>query len=373
MLKQLSVLAAFALTTLPLGGAFAQSAATSESGAVYTQTNGVESNAVVAFTRHVNGTLTYLGTYATGGRGSGGVVDPLQSQDSVILNADHSLLFAVDSGSGDVTSFKVNANGSLTWADRAASGGGFPVSLAIHNNLLYVLNSGGAGAVAGFLVQGNGQLHPVANSGHYLSAASAGGSSIDFSPDGKYLLATERLTNLIDTFAIAPSGGISGYATTASHGDVPFAVIFTPAGDAVVAEAGGGPDGESATSSYAIDDDDTLSIITGSLSTGYKAGCWIVSTSDGKYAFTANAASSEISVDTIANDGALANLGALAAAKGSAPLDLAVSSGNQYLYALTAGAGTITGFEIHADGALNEVSATSAQKAASGQNGLAAY
>jgi hypothetical protein len=48
-------------------------------GAVFTQTNATTGNAVVAFARASDGSLTPAGTFSTGGKGIGGTTDPLAS------------------------------------------------------------------------------------------------------------------------------------------------------------------------------------------------------------------------------------------------------------------------------------------------------
>src|SRR5215212_1897159 len=70
-----------------------------KSGAVYVLTNQV-SNAVAAFDRAPNGTLTPTGTFSTGGTGNPVAqpgdppTDPLASQGALILSDDNDLLFA---------------------------------------------------------------------------------------------------------------------------------------------------------------------------------------------------------------------------------------------------------------------------------------
>ena len=100
-------------------------------GAVYTLTNATGGNGVVAFHRAANGSLTPLGTFATGGNGVGGTLDPLTSQFAVVLNENHDALFAVDAGSDDITSFKVGSDGALTLASRVSSGGTRPNSISV--------------------------------------------------------------------------------------------------------------------------------------------------------------------------------------------------------------------------------------------------
>src|SRR5438045_1520800 len=97
-------------------------AATGKGGAVFVMTNAADKNEIMAFERSSDGTLYDAGRYATEGRGSGGVTDPLQSQGSLTLSQDHSLLFAVNAGSGTVSVFRVRG-ASLRLVDKAASGG----------------------------------------------------------------------------------------------------------------------------------------------------------------------------------------------------------------------------------------------------------
>lgn len=79
-----------------------------KSGAVYTMTNQPTGNAVVAFHRTPDGTLTLAGVFPTGGRGSGGFD---QSQNALVLSgrpgADvaqraNQLLFATNAGSNEI-------------------------------------------------------------------------------------------------------------------------------------------------------------------------------------------------------------------------------------------------------------------------------
>ena len=49
-------------------------------GAVFVATNDVNKNEVVMYARSATGVLKYVGTFETGGRGEGGINDPLQAQ-----------------------------------------------------------------------------------------------------------------------------------------------------------------------------------------------------------------------------------------------------------------------------------------------------
>src|SRR5215213_1032534 len=98
-----------------------------KSGAVYVLTNQAV-NAVAAFNRAPDGTLTPAGTFPTGGSGDPVAqpgdppTDPLASQGALILSENNHLLFAVNAGSNEVSVLAVG-KGGLTLVDKVASGG----------------------------------------------------------------------------------------------------------------------------------------------------------------------------------------------------------------------------------------------------------
>jgi 6-phosphogluconolactonase len=129
------------------------------------------------------------------------VNDPLKSQGSLTLSADHSLLFAANAGSGDISVFRV-VGGQLIFVDKTPSGGRNPVAIAQSQNRVYVLNQDSAGSVVGFQMGFGGQLLFTANSTAFLSANAVGGSSISISPDGQTLVWTRSRDETIKTSGI---------------------------------------------------------------------------------------------------------------------------------------------------------------------------
>src|SRR6202790_5881994 len=124
--------------------------------AVFVMTNNADANQVIAFERTPHGTLENPHRYSTDGRGSGGTVDPLASQGSLTLSTDGTWLFAVNAGSGSVSVFRVNG-AQLELADRAATEGSEPNSVAQFGSLVYVLNTAASSSVVGFHFS-NGKL-----------------------------------------------------------------------------------------------------------------------------------------------------------------------------------------------------------------------
>src|SRR5579884_1662897 len=98
----------------------------SGNGAVFAMTNAADRNQIIVFKRSSNGGLMPAHRFATGGRGSGGTADPLQSQGSLILTQNREFLLAVNAGSGDISVFRVSGS-MLRLIDRVPCGGSEPV------------------------------------------------------------------------------------------------------------------------------------------------------------------------------------------------------------------------------------------------------
>ena len=80
-------------------------------------TNDADRNEGISFPRASDGSLQAGKRFSTGGRGTGGVTDPLDSQGSLTLSLDHSLLFAVNPGSSEISVFTVEGS-RLSLADK---------------------------------------------------------------------------------------------------------------------------------------------------------------------------------------------------------------------------------------------------------------
>jgi len=343
-------------------------------GAVFIMNNSVEKNEVIAFGRAADGSLRESGKFATEGRGSGGNTDPLESQGALTLSQDHSLLFAVNAGSGDVTVFRVRGSG-LTFADKVSSGGSEPNAVAQHGNLVYVLNVGGSSNVVGFTLD-HDHLNQIHDSTRFLTTNNSGAASLAFSPNGKFLAVTERATNNIDVFAVEPDGTLSAIVVNPSAGPGAFSVVFAPNGAALVSETGAaGAHNGSAISSYAVLANGTVAAISTSVPTLGAANCWNVTTPDGRFVYVSNAGTGNISGFSISNSGALTPIGGTVLGtnpSGATNLDIAISSDGKFLYTLNSGIGTIGIFAIRNDGTLVSVPSAAGFSATSGFNGIAA-
>jgi 6-phosphogluconolactonase len=343
---------------------------------VFAMTNAADRNEVVAFTRERDGSFSETNRFSTDGRGSGGTNDPLQSQGSLTLNSDHTLLFAVNAGSGTLTSFRVGRNGQLALVDKAPTGGSEPLAVATFQNRVYVLDGAGQGTVVGFSVDEDGRLRAIKDASAFLSATSAGGSSISITPDGQFLVVTERLTNSIDTFRIFSDGTLGPIETIASPVPGVFSARFDPQGQLILSATGPANAANASTiSSFSVQSTGALIAVTEALPTFGNANCWNAVTPDGKYAYVSNAGSSTISAFSISKTGVLKPVGPTVVAtqpEGTTNLDITVSGDGKYVYTLNSMVGSISVFAINADGTLTPQAEISGLPKNVGFNGIAA-
>jgi 6-phosphogluconolactonase (cycloisomerase 2 family) len=358
-------------------GTQAQFAGQNQPGAVFVMNNSATRNEVISFTRAADGSLEQSGTFATGGRGTGGVTDPLESQGSLTLSQDHSLLFAVNGGSSEISVFQVHGS-HLALVDKKLTGGAEPNAVAQHGGLVYVLNVGGSSNVVGFTVSANGHLNQIPNSTRFLTTNNSEGASLAFSPNGQFLVVTERATNNIDVFQVQADGTLAPIVVNTDSQPGAFSITFAPNGAALVSETGpaGGSDA-STISSYSVLASGTLSPISAGVATLGNANCWNAATPNGRWVYVSNAASSTISGFHIGTDGSLTPIGTTVLGinpTGAVNLDIAVTADSQFLYSLNSGNGTIGVFAIQQQGgALVNLSEDPVISARAGFNGIAAF
>ena len=340
--------------------------------AVFVMTNDADANEVRVFERGHAGSLREVRSYTTGGRGSGGTIDPLESQGSLTLSRDRKWLFAANAGSGTLSVFRVEG-ARLLLTDEVPSGGAEPNAIATRGEFVYVLNTAGSSNVVGFHLA-HGRLQRIEDSLRFLGRNEAGAASIAFSPDGRFLLVTERASNRIDVFRVLANGELSEVNGNPSAAPGAFAATFSPRGTLIVSEAGGAD--ASTVSSYAVRADSTLQPISTAVPTFGTANCWNVVTPDGRFVYVSNAGSASISGFAIAPNGSLNALpGTIVGhnADGATNLDIAVSADGAFLYSLNAGDGTIGVFAIDQhSGALTSLGASGRLAASAGLNGIAA-
>jgi 6-phosphogluconolactonase (cycloisomerase 2 family) len=345
-------------------------------GAVFVMTNAVDKNEIIAYARDASGNLAGGERFETGGRGSGGSIAPLGSQGSLTLSQDRTLLFAVNAGSGTVSVFRVR-NSRLFLIDEISAAGSEPVAVAQQGNLVYVLDAGGQGSVTGYQLQFDGTLRQIENSTAFLTPVDggSGAGSLSISPNGRFLLVTERVANTVDAFPINADGTLGTEVTTPSLGPPSalggaFAGQFTPSGFAVVAQFSG------SVTSYSLGANGAYTAISANVPTEGDATCWVIVTPNGKYVFTSNTGSANISGFSISATGALTPIGSTvvgAFPAGSFNLDLATSSDGRFLFTIESGAGAVGAFSIGAGGQLTSLRGVEGLPESAGFQGIAAY
>ena len=312
------------------------------------------------------GELRLLGAVPTGGRGTGA---GLGSQGALAASADRDFLFAVNAVSNSISVFAIDRRG-LQLTSIVPSGGEHPISVTEHSGVVYVLNAGGAGNVAGFRNQ-DGQLQPIPSSSRPLSGAASDPAQVGFSQHGEVLLVTERATSRLTTYAVRPDGTLSAPESFNSSGQTPFGFAFSRRDTLLVSEAFGGTADSSAVSSYELGrhGSTTLELVSGSIPSTQTAACWVAVTPNGRFGYTGNTGSDSVTAFRIGANGDLVLLAPIAARSGPTPVDVAVSPDGRRLFVLNRG-GNIAAFAIAGDGGLQAVSSTFGLPA--GTTGIAA-
>ncbi len=344
------------------------------SSTVFVMTNDTVKNEVLAYQRLQDGGFVSRGSFATGGHGSGGTTDPLQSQGSLTLSGNHNLLFAINAGSGTISSFHI-LGGLPVLVDQEPTGGAFPVAVAEHNGTVYVLNAGGNGAIVAFRTNGLGHLSQIPNSTALLTATNSGGASISVSPNGETLVVIEKAPNNIDTFPIKPDGTLGTVVTTHSVTPGVFSTVFTPGGQFIVSEDQPNGTDISSISSYTINANGTITAISQSLPSFGDGNCWNAITPNGKFVYADNSATSTIAGFSVGSNGALTPIGATIVASypaGTTNLDMVVSGDGKFLYTLNSGTGSVGIYSINSDGTLSNPGEIEGLPKTAGFNGIAA-
>jgi 6-phosphogluconolactonase len=324
--------------------------ANNSSETVFTSSNETTGNRILAFQDDANGKLKLKYSVPTGGTGTG---SGLGNQNALELSANKRWLLTVNAGSNDVTVFDT-WQGQLKQTDRASSNGTRPVSITMKGNLVYVVNAGSSDVSGFYLNQYTGKLKPLPNSTRKLSAATTAPAQVSFSPDGRFVVVTEKATNTIATFPVNYNGYLGNATFNKSAGVTPFGFTFSR-GNLFVSEANGGAANGSSLSSYDVTRSGGLKPISPVTKTNQTAACWVVITNNGKYAYVTNTASGTISSFRVKPEGQLSLLQSISASTGtgSAPIDMAFSRDSKELYVLNGGtSGQLGGFAVKADGSL---------------------
>jgi 6-phosphogluconolactonase (cycloisomerase 2 family) len=340
-------------------------------GAVFVQSDDTTGNTITVYGRKHNGTLSQAGAYATGGNGgplTGSVVDHLASQDSLVYDAGQGELFALNAGSNTVSVFNVDGT-HLRLRQVVGSGGTFPVSIAVHGDLVYVLNALNGGTIQGYQLS-DGNLSPIAGSSRALGLDPTAvpqftttPGDIAFTPDGSDLLVTTKANgNDIDVFSVDASGLPAATPVVNNEpGAVPFSIAFEGGDRVAIGEAG-----PNAVASFDLLGNGTLAPLS-IVDTGGAATCWLVA--DGPVLFAGNAGSATESSVLDSPSGALTLAATTSTDAGT--VDATASPDGRYLYVQTGGNGIVDEFWVGSSGSLAEIGSVTVPNAVGGE-GIAA-
>ncbi|MGZ6804697.1 MAG: lactonase family protein [Nocardioidaceae bacterium] len=278
-------------------------------GHTYVDGNGAGANTVLAFDRHADGSLTPTAgsPFATGGAGLG---RGLGSQGAVQRSADGRYLLAVNAGDSTVSVLRIGADGTLSPVGAPVPSGGLtPVSIAVHDDLVYVANAGDGGSdYTGFRLSPEGALTPLAGSTFVLPDGSGPGDVL-FDPSGRRLVGTRDSTSQIDSFVVGQDGLLTvGQGSPYAAQDLgPIGAEFDPArsDQLFVTNAHAGA-GKGTVSSYRVSGEGRLrSALGGPYANGQTAPCWVEVSQDGRWLYSVNTASATVSSFAVQPDGSL--------------------------------------------------------------------
>ena len=320
------------------GAAPAVAAASStNAGYVYVNDNTAGQNTIAAFARQADGTLTPLAgsPFIAGGAGAG---TGLASQGAVQVSSDGRYVIAVDAGSNQISVLRIGRHGGLMLVSVVSSEGVKPVSVAEHDGLVYVANTGAGGSnYTGYTLTDGGGLRPLADSTVSLPDTAQPGDVL-FNSTGTNLVGTRVGSSQVDSFSVGSDGRLTAAPDSpfAAQAAGPFGSEFRPTDPSqlFVSNAHAGA-GNGSVSAFSVAGDGTLSSIGPSpFADNQTAPCWVEITHDGQFLLTVNTASGSISRYSIAANGTLTLLGSTAVSNqaGVGAVDPRLSADGQTLY-----------------------------------------
>jgi 6-phosphogluconolactonase len=301
-------------------------------GYTYIDGNTATANTIDAFARHADGSVTPLpgSPFAAGGAGLG---TGLASQGAIQATPGGRYLLAVDAGSNQISVLRITKGGVPVLAGHPVGSGGVkPVSVAVsRSGLVYVANQGngaGGSGYSGLRLHLDGRLAAIPGSTVSVPAA-AGLGDVFFNAAGNHLVGTRTGTSQIDSFVVLPGGHLAAAPGSpfTGQGLGQLGAEFSPArpGQLFVSNAHNGT-GLGTVSAYRDGFLGRLSPIGASpYADGQTAPCWVEISHDGRYLFTVNTGSANISSYAIRTNGSLALIGSAPIRSGGGDIDARLS------------------------------------------------
>jgi 6-phosphogluconolactonase (cycloisomerase 2 family) len=344
---------------------------------VYTESNDPSAgkNSVLALEYGPTGSTNpaHIREFRTKGTGAaliqpGMSVGTLGADQQVTLSPDAKWLFAVNQGSNTIAVFRVNkATGALTHVPGSPfnSGGNAPISIGYNGRYVVVANHGvkapfvpgpmanfGNPNFVSFRVSSQGRLTKISS-----TPAGPGPTQAAISPSGKNVFSTSFYAFLppdnktIQSLTLSATGALAeapgsptGLPASVTSGVGPIPPFLPPGIERLAFGIATHPTKKymyiagpinAKVAIYGYNDAGALTFAGAENNPGSFAACWVVVTSDGKYLYTANSASQDISVFTVSANGAdLTYVEKVKVPSTGTDLNLAIDPTNKYLYAI---------------------------------------
>lgn len=363
MHKRTTLLAGLGLlaTTSTFGLLPAAAAESPVVGHTYVNQNSTGTNEVAAFDRHADGSLTPVpgSPFAIGGAGKG---SGLGSQGAIQASPDGRFLLAVDAGSNQVSVLRLRADGTPRLVGRPVSSGGVePVSLTVSaKGLVYVANVGDGGSnYTGFRLHHDGSLTAIPHSTVAVPEDSGVGDVL-FNATGDRLVGTRDNPSLIDSFSVGANGRLAAAQGSpfAAQDLGPIGAEFRPTNPSqlFVSNAHAGP-GAGTVSAFRVSRNGVLDAVGPAYANGQTAPCWVEISHDGRYLFSVNTASANLSSFEIQPDGSLVLLETTPFTNGLGAVDARLSPDGSTL-SVTGGRGHVVSTFAVDGGHLSELASS---------------
>jgi 6-phosphogluconolactonase (cycloisomerase 2 family) len=328
---------------------------------VYVESNIATSqgNSIFAYRRDISGRLTQLPGSPFATRGTG-VVDPslalgpFDSDQLIITNPEHTLLFAVNPGSNTIAVFHIAPDGGLTHVSGSPfpSGGVNPVSVGLSRDTLVVVNkamdpnqTGHSPNYASFRVSPDGQLGSTPLSVKNVVAGSSPSQAL-ISAGKTVIFGADFLGGLMQSFAIQPDGTLnqnlpqrlpdSIFAGSAAP-HLPLGLAAHPSRPIIYV----GLVTVNRIGVYQYDTAGVLSFVTSVPDSG-KGPCWVRVNIDGTRLYSSNTGDNSVSVFDISNPLKPVEIQKLSLRGEGSSFQIELDPTNDYLYAVSQRAAATT-------------------------------
>jgi 6-phosphogluconolactonase (cycloisomerase 2 family) len=331
-------------------------------------------NAVIALVNDGAGNLSPLSAspFLTGGTGVGPATNPMvdaqwDSDGEVMINPEGTLLFAVNGHSNNISSFKINADGSLTAVKGSPfnSGGTQPASIAYKDNalgngtsMMVVVNKDSDPLqtptnpnYVTFQVGAGGVLHLNNGSSYTITAGASPSMALWRRGAGEGFIGVEFMAGTISSYTLNRSGIMSNVNSLTLPSPSPAGVgaVMNPNVKGLYLTLP--PD--HAVGVYSYDSTGKLNFVSTANNAGL-AVCWAALNAAGTRLYTAETASGTISVYDITNSKAPVQLQHIAVSgTGALPDHMKVDPTGKFLYVLDR-LGVLHVFDIQTDGTVAE-------------------